>query len=911
MSSATEILELRVHGVRNTPPNEMLCVEPGEVVPAEGNGIKLVDKLAGFYRIKTPPPDSPTTVEAYSWGKLDRFAPAGLIGKTSRALYNIGWFLIAPFGLANVAYWGRVLKADDRREDGVDPGTGAALVRLFSLLLTLLLASAVATASMDLIAVQCFRVREDGIHQMCNNLPHWFDGLRQLRRGQRLAAVSPLPIFAVALLALISLSSDVRFRTRFRDQLRVPPTSSVAGRWQRKRLENMLKDSFVLAAPRLWIRRNNSPTGVLHVAATIQLMAFLLAADLMSISSGEIRAWSTAVLVFSCVVLAGTTWIVMAWGAMSVRAPSKDKQPSDDGQTGTPGWSRMALAIAMLIFSTGLYLWAVGNASTADGLNETVPFTASQLMPTVLVALLTILATSGCFMRLGKKAAQVSGSLIGLFGVAGLVIVLLRWSTTPIPVSAAFGLCVLCTVAVATSLLSQGERLPTRPLGRKAEAWYGMGPAAMMFLSLLLAAVYASAIVVGVGNWLQSGTLLWQQSTEHPLFRDLIKDDALAIRVPFLYWASGGVMVLVVLAAVLLLGSVMLLSQGRGQWITDPAVDDAENRYEREIWAVRRRSALLQRGEPVVFVAAAATGVGVVLVLTLTILHENGEGHQWLQQLPNWAKVARAGTWMTTSALTAAGLLIIGTCVASAAKGADRPLGLLWDLVAWLPRAGHPFGPACYSERAVPELADRIIQWLTNENMADNPAEPKVGASERRILLATHSLGGVLGIAALYHLAANGWGHLLPQIRLLTFGVQLRPYFGRFFPDLLGPIVLGTPGVMSPKVLSPDPWKRRDLPTPSGLPPDAPHAQLVNLLRTDGDAEAAKVWLNIWRRTDYLGFPVTSYAEPDARLDLTALEIEPDSYQALVATHGNYFRTVRYTEARNEFLQQWETLPGE
>ena len=98
--------------------------------------------------------------------------------------------------------------------------------------------------------------------------------------------------------------------------------------------------------------------------------------------------------------------------------------------------------------------------------------------------------------------------------------------------------------------------------------------------------------------------------------------------------------------------------------------------------------------------------------------------------------------------------MIVGAAIASAAVGTGRPLGLLWDLVAWLPRAGHPFGPACYSERAVPELANRMFQWLTDEKRVDDPAVLNEVRPARRILLATHSLGAVLGIAALYHLAA-------------------------------------------------------------------------------------------------------------------------------------------------------------
>lgn len=925
MSSALEILELRVHGVRNTPPHEMLGVEPGDVVPADADGIKLADNLAGFYKAKQPPaeallaPDSRIRIEAYSWGKLDRFAPSGLLGKAARALYNIGWFLIAPFGLANAAYWARVLKADNRREGDVGPGTGAALVRLFSLLLTLLFATAVATAAMDFVAVQCFRT-ENGQRQMCDALPHWFDGLRDLERGQRLAAVSIFPILAVTLLAAVSLSSDVRFRTRFTDQKRVQSHLKVPGEKSKTR-RNMLKDAPVLAAPRLWIRRVNSPTGVAHIAATVLLVAFLLAADLKANSKDDAAA-ATTFAAIACFLLAVVAGSVMVWGSKSVRAPFKVR------------FSRMALAVALLLASLLVYLLTVVVVCRATTVNETAPFTVAQIVPIVLVALLAIFATSGCFMRLSPAAAVFWGTLLWCCGFIGGLIIVSRLDRAPMSVSAAYGVCAICLIAVAASLMKQGERAPVRPLGRKAEAWHGLAPAVMMYLSLLLAAFYSSAIVVGIGNWLQAGGLLWQQDTNHPLFRNLLKDDASAIKIPFLYWAAGGVMVLLVLAAVLLVAALMLSSLWSGNGVTNPDIAEVEQPYTSEILAVRRRSALLQRGERVVEIAALATMFGVIVVLALTILHEYGPGRQWLQQQWLWETFAPAGTWVTTCALTAAGALIVGAAITSAAVGTGRPLGLLWDLVAWLPRAGHPFGPACYSERAVPELASRMLQWLTDQKKVDDPEVLDQVQPARRILLATHSLGAVLGIAALYHLAATvqqkeldarenmataaakeaaeqKTRELLSRIRLLTFGIQLRPYFGRFFPDLWGPAVLGTPGVKGPRYFASDPWKDRFLPTPPLLPQNPPQGHLVGLLR--GGADGPGVWQNLWRRTDYLGFPVYSYPNDTAdknALDATALEIEPDSYQALVATHGNYFKTSSYAVARESLLKDWEFQEG-
>lgn len=874
MPSASDVLELRVHGVRNTPPAEMLCVGADEVVPAYADGIKLADNLAGFYQVKDPAPDSTTTLEAYSWGKLDRFGLPGFLGKTGRTFYNLGWFLIAPFGFANVAYWSRVVKADDRREDGVDPGTGASLVRLFGLLLTLLLAAGVATAVMDLVAVQCFR-GQIGKQQICNNLPHWFDGLRTLTREQRLATMSPFPILAVVLLAVVGWLGDVRFRTRVRPHRRVPVPRPEDRPTRPGPDANRLLAPLVPAAPRLWIRRTNSPTGVLHIAATVQFTAFLLDADASSQSGGD-DATVSIVFAASCILLAVTAAAVLIW-AKSIRAPHRDTSP------------RMRFAVVTLLLSVLVYAGAVTASVRAPVADETAPFTAAQLAPTVLVALLTILAASGCSMRLGQGSAVFWGFVLLVVGVVGLVTTGAQWGSAPAPVLAAFELCSVVVLLVAGTLLAQGRRAPERPFGRKAEAWHGMTPAVTMFLSVLFQAFYASAIIVGTGNWLRGGSLLWNQNADHPLFRDLIADGTSDLEVPFLYWAFGGVMVLVVLAAELCLIALLLPKLRKSLNINDPVVAKSDERHKAEIMAVRRRSALFQRGEPILGLAAAATALGVAAALALTITHGNGAGHRWLQSLPGWNVVSNIGTWVTTSALAAAALVIVGIAVANAARGTSRPIGLLWDLVAWLPRAAHPFGPACYFERAVPELADRMIQWLTDESNKDDPAEHKPVLPDRRVLLATHSLGAVLGIAALYHIAAIGRGDLLPNIRLLTCGVQLRPYFGRFFPELCGPNVLGTHGLRHPRTFANDPWEGRDLPEPPGPGPIAQpanpnrpqvRAPLGDLL--DRRAGNATAWRNIWRRTDYLGFPVDYYPEsyPEQNsLDRTALEIEPDSYQ--------------------------------
>ena len=124
--------------------------------------------------------------------------------------------------------------------------------------------------------------------------------------------------------------------------------------------------------------------------------------------------------------------------------------------------------------------------------------------------------------------------------------------------------------------------------------------------------------------------------------------------------------------------------------------------------------------------------------------------------------------------LAAVGLLLVGVLAAGATSGGTRPLGIVWDIACYLPQTGHPFGPPCYAERAVPEIAGRLNAWLRRP--------------ERHAVLSAHSMGGVLAVSSLALLASveSTRSQSLSRVSLLTFGVQLRPFFGRMLPELLG-----------------------------------------------------------------------------------------------------------------------------
>ncbi|MEO8284221.1 MAG: hypothetical protein ABI568_12600, partial [Pseudarthrobacter sp.] len=170
------------------------------------------------------------------------------------------------------------------------------------------------------------------------------------------------------------------------------------------------------------------------------------------------------------------------------------------------------------------------------------------------------------------------------------------------------------------------------------------------------------------------------------------------------------------------------------------------------------------------------------------------------------------------------------------------------------------------------------------------------------VLVSAHSLGAVVAIAALFHLKACKPDLDFKRIRLLTYGVQLRPYFGRFFPELFGPAVLGTWPTRGPGLFSADPWKAARENELAG--PGSESLTLVKLLR-DGQPATSPVWRNIWRRSDYLGFPVYAHTQSGNELDVYAVETEPKHSQFVVATHGNYTATTTYAKVREGMLADW------
>jgi hypothetical protein len=238
-------------------------------------------------------------------------------------------------------------------------------------------------------------------------------------------------------------------------------------------------------------------------------------------------------------------------------------------------------------------------------------------------------------------------------------------------------------------------------------------------------------------------------------------------------------------------------------------------------------------------------------------------------------------------------------------------------VICFLPRAGHPFGPPCYSDRVVPELNSRVQKWLEPTD-----SSPK----QRRVVLSAHSLGAVLAVSTIFAHASGGSAGaqtlsdgtegFTPRIGLLTYGTQLRAYFGRILPELLGPAVLGTRPCQAPRLFGADPWLRQILDDQNQDGPQAPpnpgtlRAVLTPPTSHTTGQPTPPLWINVWRRTDYLGFPVHSYRDIGKDIDRGASELERKTYLQTVATHGNYPDTREYTGAIEDLLGRMTPPPA-
>lgn len=887
-----DVLELRVHGVNNTTAYALLDLRPSEVELVAG------DKLGSFWRPTAAAAQTHTpgqrgfvppgiTREAYSWGGMVRTTPnvgdAGPLSIIAGGVARIFYALLLPFGLANAVQWTwRLPEASTAENRRFFAGS----TRVFGLLLTLLFVCTAASLSLDLVAVQCLpdTARCAPIAPLLAPFAGWSE-------GGRLAVFSLGPAVAVGVLWMLSYVSRLRY-----DVLPGIATDPAGDAFGVEGVTRMLTarrtapaGPALLAAPGFWSNRQSRHLAAIHLAAGLLLTS--------AITSGHaIIAWYTDCEGVGRMLTSGCL------------APAFAGSPPAD-------WTFWLFGTLWCLSVLGLLLSVVAAfrtrtmgivpeeaVSTFEGVHRLARLTSAWLLvPACAIFVIGL----GALGLLGPSGSGAPTRMVGV-GLMPLIIVVLLGAIT---VSGLFW-------------RGWGRGSAHRRGDRRHAAWGGCAPAVLMLLALAVAVGASCIVVVTVGDWLNGAAGAAQLASDLP-----------GLSVSSTYLALGTTLILgIVLGALIALIWLLAARATRHRaiaWRAPVAPDPrepapADSRpiaptahgvlpvspivLTNRVLAKRASAARLHLAEAGVRVIAFALAAGLLAGIVWGV-YGHAADDALLRQVP-WIGTVLVAALITLAAplLAVLGVVLVAVLVSGTVGRGERPLGIVWDIACYLPRTGHPFGPPCYAERAVPEIAGRLFEWLSI-------------SPTRRAVLSAHSMGAVLAVSSLGILASHpDTASALSRISLLTFGVQLRAFFGRIFPELLGPEVLGTRPSLGPTLgtlpwRTPDPWRRdfdaeisaarQDV---SGLFVDAPAAasathtgRLTGTLLRHGTAGAGVRWVSLWRLTDYLGFPAMSTA-PNA-VDRFAEEVDPSGYMVDIATHGTYYRTPSYREALVELAE--------
>jgi hypothetical protein len=907
MTDAVDVLELRIHGVNNTPPWNVLELPEASIAQYEG------DSLGNFWRPvlaaqASLPPSDPGRVpsgvvrEAYSWGGMARNSVGGSsrIGNLISGSARLGWTLLLPFSLLNMAYWSRRLMKPGRSPHSAwHNAGGAALIRLSALALTLLMATTVSVLSLDVVGVQCYT------GPTCSKFPSSVAFFGHWQPAQRLALMSLVPVAVATLLYVLTSVSAVRYTQ----------TSTAARAWTS---DGAGGADAAFATPRWPLLSTKgfwSPirilvqTSRLHLAAVAALVSLLTAWQTVfgtgpncetsiGLHSDACRAQveATGARWIAGAIVIGVSVVLLALIALQVMRVSEDSADISPSKTRN---SRPLTSVLVVVAAT-TFLFQLGvlaawrDASQVANADMPAKILGMSELPAILVALVIGLALAAltCRYVTGKRRHIVQA--LG-FGVTALLL----FSATNMwhhhLTLVLDGVAVLVVACIGVVVV----RGPMKA-ARRYEAWRGCAPGVFIVLAVVSTMVLSSAAVVATANLLNGNNSA--ASLAGTRARQCTSTAAACLQVPRLY-AWFGAMLLPMVALILVLLAVVLFRTRKaatqipqGPPSASGATFSGPSAYppiQSQVGHARWFASLTHRAEAYAGALAAFGGAALFAAVAVTVSGWAPKPHTRPTELVDWA--LGTGIW----GLATLGASVIALVVGGPAAGNTRPLGLVWDLVCFLPKTAHPFGPPCYAERTVPELLGRYESWLTGD------VRPKVDGTEtqtplqgnRRIVLSAHSLGSVLAVATIFTMLdpddAKATQHELAPISLLSYGSQLRAYFGRILPELLGPEVLGIKPCRGARLFTVDPWSREST---NDAPIHIDSHSLRALMKPQGDSR----WINLWRRTDYIGFPVVEYAT-DANasddVDRRAEEVDETGYVLKVLTHSDYPRIPAYFKA--------------
>ena len=767
-----EVVELLVHGVSGSPPDQLLHYPPELIELCYG------DATAGFYRRRDGSPAaasddrlnpaSPTgppagiVSEAFSWGRLTS-------GPATRAL----WLLFLPFVLVNLAHW--MLPPTENKNGSVErkPNKWASwsvrLLRVFGLTLSLTLLFAMMSVVVDLVSWQCA------------DLPQCADRLGPLKvlsgwtPGMRLAATAAPVLAVVAVLLLIGKSNP---------RIGEPPPDAAE------------RSTSPLTHPNFW-NGDRSVTRLrdCHLTVWFSATPALVLAASLTIKDSAPRAPAAVLLSVHCVfVLAGV--VCTCWDRISARGGKGLNRDQSDRPPSWPRWmwmSSMAASIASLGWVFGSHWWAGRrDPDTKITVSGPLPYLASTATSLIAVQVLLLLAFLVATWLSKRSSAQLPSDYRPT----------LKGLTAPCVATLAWLIGGEASVAVGFWV--------ARYLGQAVGSAQAAAAVTHQNADALQA---AAASVISMANR-ADGAAATELSSK--MLRDFVTaaNGRAPLQLSAVYFVASMVN-LVVIAAVIVIAftaAVATWRRGRtwvlrGTWrdycgtqaasVGEKAAGAAARTPDEKEWkklAVMRLArvkaisslrawAALTDDAPTLLanvIAVAVAASAAIVALRLTFAHV-GTG-----ELPPWIGDATASSGWTDVLLTGqAATAFVATAVVGLAYRAfrntdtRRHVAVLWDVVTFWPRASHPLGPPCYGERAVPDL------WLRTTLLA----------RESKVVIAAHSQGSIIAAAAFLinavpadeSLSALTEAPLMSRpVALLTFGSPLRRLYARNFSAYFG-----------------------------------------------------------------------------------------------------------------------------
>ncbi|MBQ1071898.1 hypothetical protein KBX06_01765 [Micromonospora sp. C31] len=837
------VLELRVHGVSNTPPGQILGLRPapGEDTPPPP-WLVAGGPVTGFYRspaaepvgpVAVEPgdpvvgeagepvavePGDPVVVEAYSWGQLTSGA------RTARDIERALWTLLLPFTLANVALHARPSIPADPGAERWNSASGitAWLIRLFCLSLTGTFALALTAVGVDLVGWQC--VDQDCLRRIPG--PWEFLGQGWWSEGVRPMAVGLLlPLGVLALLGLVSWRT-YHYEAQMPAEPVAPPGTAQPAGTSTDGPEQPEPDPAAPEPPpgppgnplqdrTFWNGEGQLRRGaVLHLCTGVVVAAAVPLGTVLALDpprGGRAAvAWATVAALAAVVLVA----------VVALARPSLTRRA---GATPLGGWSvtvavlaaaGLAGTVLILLLPDGPAGKPLAELRAAPGCADTAvapACPADRSLPGLdwIVAWLgtgqlLLLIAIGAVARSGRRAltAPAAATLLLVLGFA--------WSTgwlprlPPPPAALEYWMVVVLIVALAaTGLLL--PHVPT-PTGRQPPephtdlAWGGRAPAVIAGFGWMLCVSYSAGLLYWVTSRLHGG----------PAPGGL---PPLAPPVPVLWAGLVYAAALLALAATAARAGLLYLRLRRREYAETAAHIGAPLsahglRRSRDVGAWRALHRLV--GEHAVRLVGWYATVSLALAtLACAALLSRRPPHPpvatggaavvaWISELGGWLL-----GWLPVL-IAAVGLLVYRN------ELVRRSVGVVWDVGTFWPRTAHPLAPPSYAERAVPELQTRTAGLLA---LAGHDPRSVDG-----IILSGHSQGTVICAAVILQLPAR----TRRRIWFFSYGCQLTRLYGRVFPGYFGPERL--------------PALTEALTPPGGR------------IR----------WTNFWRNTDPLGWPVTA-----------------------------------------------------